>query len=151
MSPVIIKLRDDADISIVTARLKGSGVWGKVLNGEMESEKTRVIAIEPHSKSVSSAVLLDIPGVADVLGSSSPHPLVDGQKGRTHWIGETLLGEEGCPVLMAGPCSVESEEQIHTAAAMVKDCGASVLRGGRLNRGLRLMLIVVMGLKHLDG
>ena len=92
MSPVIIKLRDDADISIVTARLKGCGVWGKVLNGEMESDKTRVIALEPHSKSVSSAVLLDIPGVAYVLGSSSPHPLVDAQKGRTHWIGETLLG-----------------------------------------------------------
>ena len=31
---------------------------------------------------------------------------------------------------MAGPCSVESEEQIVTTALFVKKCGASMLRGG---------------------
>lgn len=130
MTQVMIRLRDDADIKTVEAHLKGCGVWGKVLNGEVGAETSRMIVLEPHSRSVSSAILLDIPGVADVLSSPSPHPLVDGQKGRTHWIGETLLGEEGCPILMAGPCSVESEEQIYDAAALVKRCGASVLRGG---------------------
>ena len=33
-------------------------------------------------------------------------------------------------VLMAGPCSVESEEQIHTMARIVAEQGAQVLRGG---------------------
>jgi 3-deoxy-7-phosphoheptulonate synthase len=33
-------------------------------------------------------------------------------------------------VIMAGPCSVESEEQIHQTAAHVASCGATVLRGG---------------------
>lgn len=33
-------------------------------------------------------------------------------------------------VLMAGPCSVESEEQIERTAALVARCGARVLRGG---------------------
>jgi 3-deoxy-7-phosphoheptulonate synthase len=32
--------------------------------------------------------------------------------------------------LMAGPCSVESEEQIISIAKNVKDCGAEILRGG---------------------
>ena len=33
-------------------------------------------------------------------------------------------------VIMAGPCSVESEEQIHTIAGIVRKAGANVLRGG---------------------
>ena len=33
-------------------------------------------------------------------------------------------------VVMAGPCSVESEEQIMSVAQDVCDCGASILRGG---------------------
>lgn len=130
MSSVVIKLRDDADIAVVQAHLKGCGVWAKELRGEVGATRTTVIALKPYSKHVNTAVLMDIPGVEDVLTASSSHPLVDAQRGRKHWIGETLLGEEGTPILMAGPCSIESEEQIHTAAAMVKRCGATVLRGG---------------------
>ena len=33
-------------------------------------------------------------------------------------------------VLMAGPCSVESEEQIMTSARVLRDAGATILRGG---------------------
>lgn len=33
-------------------------------------------------------------------------------------------------VLMAGPCTVESREQIETIAAIVKGCGVRILRGG---------------------
>ncbi len=33
-------------------------------------------------------------------------------------------------VIIAGPCSVESEEQIVETAKAVKDCGADILRGG---------------------
>ena len=33
-------------------------------------------------------------------------------------------------LVMAGPCSVESEEQLITAAQVVKAAGAKVLRGG---------------------
>ncbi|HYF91292.1 MAG TPA: bifunctional 3-deoxy-7-phosphoheptulonate synthase/chorismate mutase [Symbiobacteriaceae bacterium] len=36
----------------------------------------------------------------------------------------------GRPVIMAGPCSVESEEQILSAAHAVKAAGATALRGG---------------------
>ena len=32
--------------------------------------------------------------------------------------------------LIAGPCSVESEEQIHRIACEVKQAGANILRGG---------------------
>ena len=33
-------------------------------------------------------------------------------------------------VVMAGPCSVESYEQLHAAAEAVKNAGAEILRGG---------------------
>jgi 3-deoxy-7-phosphoheptulonate synthase len=40
-----------------------------------------------------------------------------------------MVGGDGI-VVMAGPCSVESEEQIHQAAAAVAGSGATFLRGG---------------------
>lgn len=49
---------------------------------------------------------------------------------------KTVIDVRGLPVggsqvvIMAGPCSVEGEEQIMTIARAVKDAGATVLRGG---------------------
>ena len=44
-------------------------------------------------------------------------------------IGNTVVGGKKLAI-MAGPCSVESNEQITTVAQAVKDAGATVLRGG---------------------
>jgi len=44
-------------------------------------------------------------------------------------VGDLLIGGSSF-VVMAGPCSVESREQIEVTARFVKDCGAHVLRGG---------------------
>lgn len=44
-------------------------------------------------------------------------------------IGGTVIGNNKLPVI-AGPCSVESEEQILEIARAVKDAGATMLRGG---------------------
>ncbi len=44
-------------------------------------------------------------------------------------VGSTQIGG-GMLSLIAGPCSVESEEQICTVAKMVKESGATLLRGG---------------------
>lgn len=44
-------------------------------------------------------------------------------------VGEHCIGEGYFPII-AGPCSVESEEQIMTIAEGVKKSGASMLRGG---------------------
>ena len=45
-------------------------------------------------------------------------------------IGSSIRVGSSEVVVMAGPCSVESEEQIITAARAVKAAGATVLRGG---------------------
>jgi 3-deoxy-7-phosphoheptulonate synthase len=44
-------------------------------------------------------------------------------------VGGVPVGGEEC-VLMAGPCSVESREQLMTVAHAIRDAGASMLRGG---------------------
>jgi 3-deoxy-7-phosphoheptulonate synthase len=44
-------------------------------------------------------------------------------------IGDAVFGDKKVPVI-AGPCSVESEEQIMEIAKAVKEAGASLLRGG---------------------
>ena len=71
-------------------------------------------------------------GVYEVLRITEPYKLA----GRTFHPEDTIIrikdvvigGDE--VVVMAGPCSVESEEQIDIIAAAVKRAGAKVLRGG---------------------
>ncbi len=44
-------------------------------------------------------------------------------------VGDVVVGD-GALVVMAGPCSVESAEQIDESARIVKEAGADILRGG---------------------
>src|SRR5262249_58783154 len=47
-------------------------------------------------------------------------------------VGDVLVGGDGF-VVMAGPCSVESGEQVSATAKFVPEQGARVLRGGGVN------------------
>ena len=74
-----------------------------------------------------------LPGVAEVIRISSPYKLA-GRSFRPEGTivrfpnGVSIGGEE--VVVMAGPCSVESREQIFACAQIVKSAGAKFLRGG---------------------
>src|SRR5262249_32135116 len=50
--------------------------------------------------------------------------------GALHGGTRVSLGGESAPVIMAGPCAVESREQLFSTARAVKRAGAQVLRGG---------------------
>lgn len=71
-------------------------------------------------------------GVDQVLRVTTPYKLA----GRAFRPNDTIVKVrdltigDGSVVVMAGPCSVESEEQIETIAQAVKKAGAKVLRGG---------------------
>lgn len=73
-----------------------------------------------------------LPGVERVVPFTRPFKLA-GRELNTEpavvKVGNIEIGG-GRLVVIAGPCSVESEEQIHTAAALVAAAGASMLRGG---------------------
>lgn len=44
-------------------------------------------------------------------------------------LGKTIIGG-GTPIMIAGPCSVESYEQVRKVAAVLKEAGITVMRGG---------------------
>ncbi len=73
-----------------------------------------------------------LPGVERVVPISAPYKLVSREvkeAGSVVKIGDVEVGGDEI-VIMAGPCAVESEEQLMTIARLVKAAGAQVLRGG---------------------
>lgn len=123
---MIITLTDDADVREVRAALTRLGLWTSEFTGRRGSTQ---LLVRPYSGAVDDAALLAVPGVQDVSEPSSRHPLVDAQATRVR-IGGVAIGGDARPVMMAGPCSVESEDQIHTVARRLADLGVSFLRGG---------------------
>jgi len=74
-----------------------------------------------------------IEGVAEVLRISAPYKLASRHfrpEGSVIPLGRGVAVGGRQVVVMAGPCSIESEEQIETVAARVASLGAKVLRGG---------------------
>ncbi|MBI1983771.1 MAG: 3-deoxy-7-phosphoheptulonate synthase [Acidobacteria bacterium] len=72
-------------------------------------------------------------GVAEVLRISAPYKLASRQfrpEGSVVKLGKDIAVGGEQVVVMAGPCSVESAEQIDTIAETVSKLGARVLRGG---------------------
>ena len=102
----------------------GRGLWVR----RLESDGRVQFYVEPGSARVDASALRSIHGVASVAEEQPPHPRVDAL-GETAEVGDVTIGGDR-PVVMAGPCSVESEEQIHDVAARLSDLGVSFLRGG---------------------
>jgi 3-deoxy-7-phosphoheptulonate synthase len=71
-------------------------------------------------------------GVSEVLRVTEPYKLASRAfrpEGTVVTVGDVRIGGDEV-IVMAGPCSAESEEQVNAAAAAVKRAGAKVLRGG---------------------
>jgi 3-deoxy-7-phosphoheptulonate synthase len=73
-----------------------------------------------------------LPGVSEVVIISKPYKLASREfhpEATIVQVGDTCIGGPD-PVIMAGPCSVEDEEQMVSTAKAVKAAGATILRGG---------------------
>src|SRR3982750_283425 len=71
-------------------------------------------------------------GVHEVLRISSPYKLASRtfkSEPTVITVGDVRIGGDEV-IVMAGPCSAESEPQVHAAAAAVRRAGAKILRGG---------------------
>jgi 3-deoxy-7-phosphoheptulonate synthase len=71
-------------------------------------------------------------GVSEVMRVTEPYKLASRAfkpEGSVVSVGDVRIGGDEV-IVMAGPCSAESEEQVHAAAAAVKKAGAKILRGG---------------------
>lgn len=73
-----------------------------------------------------------LPGVSEVVPISKPYKMASREfhpDNSVVMVGDVPVGGPE-PVVMAGPCSVEDEEQMVSTAQAVKAAGARVLRGG---------------------
>jgi len=94
---------------------------------------TRIaIGITGNEESLLPDAFMYLDGVEEAVPVTKPYKLV----GRHGKVGDTVIAIDGVAiggkelVIMAGPCSVESREQLSATARAVKNAGATVLRGG---------------------
>lgn len=96
------------------------------------SERT-AIGVLGNKGYVDDTTIRDLPGVQEVIHVSKPYKLVSRDfhpRNTIVKVGAVEIGEGRPPVVVAGPCAVESEEQIMKTARAVKKSGAKLLRGG---------------------
>lgn len=129
---MIISMSEHAteeEINHVIERIEGCGYRAHVIRG---AERTVIGAVGSNQRRTELEALKAAPGVDDVLPITHPFKLVSRQikpDDTVVNVGGVLIGGPNI-VVMAGPCSVESREQLFETARAVKAAGASMLRGG---------------------
>ncbi|MGA9642818.1 MAG: 3-deoxy-7-phosphoheptulonate synthase [Terriglobales bacterium] len=119
----------DEQIAHVIAVVEHAGYQPHTIRG---TERTIVAAVGSGGNRIALEALQAAPGVEEVVAITHPFKLVSRQVKSEPTVvnvrGVPIGGEEF--VVIAGPCSVESREQLLAAARAVKSAGARLLRGG---------------------
>lgn len=116
-------------IEAVTRAIEAMGLTAAPIPG---SERT-AIGVLGNKGYIDDTTIRDLPGVGQVIHVSKPYKLVSRDfhpKNTIVKVGAVEIGEGRRPVVVAGPCAVESETQILKTARAVKKAGADLLRGG---------------------
>jgi 3-deoxy-7-phosphoheptulonate synthase len=99
---------------------------------EIPGEQRLAIGITGNKGKLDPELFLNLPGVLDAIPVSKPFKLVSRDVKPENSIirvnGESIGGKE--LTIIAGPCSVESREQIIETAGILKEMGVKFLRGG---------------------
>lgn len=118
----------DKEVEHVLERIKALGLRAEVIPGSTRT----AIGILGNTGYIDADSLTQLPGVKEIIHVTKPYKLVSRE-----WKSENTVIDvddvkigEGNFVVMAGPCSVESEEQLMKTAEGVKKAGAQILRGG---------------------
>jgi 3-deoxy-7-phosphoheptulonate synthase len=128
---MLVVMKNDAteeQVQAVIREIEGMGLRGVPMPGSLRT----AVCILGNKGPVDDSRLLIMDGVKDTIRVTKPYKLVSRE---THpqptviAVGDIKIGE-GRPVIMAGPCAIESEEQALTIARLVKKSGAQVFRGG---------------------
>jgi 3-deoxy-7-phosphoheptulonate synthase len=132
---VLIVMKETAtedDVRGIAARVEATGARARVIEGE---EVTLIGAIGDgaHERHVADLGLETEPAVDRVVPILKPYKLASkelrhGEPSTLEIAGRRIGG--GHFALIAGPCTVESRDQLLTTAEIVRDAGATMLRGG---------------------
>jgi len=115
-------------IEKVLEAIKKLGFRPHISYGE---EKT-IIGIIGDERQISDSIFKSLPGVENVIPILKPYKLVSREfknESTIIKIDNVLIGN-GHRVVIAGPCTVENEDQIIQSAMIAKKYGANLLRGG---------------------
>lgn len=128
---MVIVMKPEAtkeEIKTIIDRIEGAGLKAHVVEGEFQT----IIGVIGDKKLISSQPFETFGGVDKKVAISASFKLVS----RAFKPENTVIDVDGIKigdgslVVMAGPCAVESQEQILEAARIAKEGGAQFLRGG---------------------
>jgi 3-deoxy-7-phosphoheptulonate synthase len=118
----------EAEIQQVVDKLKKAGLGVHLSVGQFRT----IVGAIGDEKAVREMGLEALPFVEKVMPVTQPFKLVSREfkdDNSVFQLSNCVLGGEEI-VLMAGPCAVESEEQLLETALSVRAAGAQILRGG---------------------
>ncbi|MCM8757138.1 MAG: 3-deoxy-7-phosphoheptulonate synthase [Candidatus Omnitrophica bacterium] len=118
----------EAEVQKVVSRVKQLGFNVHVSRGE---EKT-LIGLIGDTRGISDEVFRMLPGVLEVITILKEYKLVSREFKKEDTkvsIGDVSFSRENF-VVIAGPCSVESEKGLLETAKIIKKAGGKILRGG---------------------
>ncbi len=117
-----------AEFEAVVEKIKALGLTPHPITGT----ERKVVAVIGNTGSVDPDDFATLPGVAEALRVSQPFKLVSREVREEDTVVDVGGVKVGglAVVVMAGPCSVESKDQILETAQAVKRAGARFLRGG---------------------
>jgi 3-deoxy-7-phosphoheptulonate synthase len=128
MVVVMKELATDEQIQGVIAQLTGMGYDVHRSTGALRT----VLGAVGGQRQFDPRLLEVLDGVQEVVRITEPYKLASRtfkQENTVVVIDDLRIGGDEV-VVMAGPCSAETEEQVETTAAAVRAAGAKVLRGG---------------------
>jgi len=129
---MLVVMRHDAraeDIRAVVAAIEEMGYQARPMPGKQRT----TVGLVGNDGRVDGTRVGAMSGVQEIIYVTQPYKQVSREWKPESTVvrlpgGLTIGGED--VIVMAGPCSVESEEQIIAAACAVKDSGATILRAG---------------------
>jgi 3-deoxy-7-phosphoheptulonate synthase len=146
---VIMKSNSTSDeINEVAKRIEESGLKAHISQGVEHT----IIGVLGRTFPELQDTLQLLSGVEEVIPVSKPYKLASREfhpQNTVVRVNDLTIGNEEL-VVMAGPCAVESEEQLLTTARQVKASGANVLRGGAFKPRTSPYQFRGLGLKGLE-
>jgi len=119
----------NADVADIESRVRDLGYEPHTIRGEV---RTVVAAVGDETTHQTLEVLNSVPIVERVMPVQQKFKLISREThagSATVDVGGVLVGGEKFCVI-AGPCAVESQDQMTSTARAVKECGATMMRGG---------------------
>lgn len=131
MSKMIIVMKPEADESCIMSVKKKLEAMDFEIHRD-DGKHHVILGVIGDTRKIDDRMIKVEPGVSEVIRITEPYKLA----GRSFHPANTIIpvndleigGDE--VIIIAGPCSVESETQINAIAGEVSQAGAKILRGG---------------------